>query len=132
MQASWRGGEAPVSGRAARRLALAGWLLAGCAGSGSRSAVIARSGSSGSGWTPRAIGLMFPQLAPDAMPDRDVEGAGRPLMGAEITAVVHAALRTRLEAVSRPPVRDLSAAGPSHERMGLLATTLLREYWLNG
>ncbi len=113
-------------------LALAAALLAGCAGSRAKSGVIARLGAGAGGWRPRAVGLAFPQLAPGAMPDRDAAQGTRPFNGAEINAVVHAALKDRLPAVARPEVKDLAAPGPARERMALLTTVILREYWLNG
>lgn len=130
MRARSRAGNA-----AAASLAACLSVAAGCAGGRTASGVISHAGDEGAGWRPRKLGLLFPQLAPDAMPDRAVRGAdqgARPLMGGEINAVVHAALRDRLGAASRPEVRDLSEAGPGRERMALLTTVLLREYWLNG
>jgi len=76
--------------------------------------------------------MLFPQLAPGSMPDRAAVGSDRPFMGSEINAVVHAALRKALEATAGGEVHDLSATAPARERMALLATVILREYWLNG
>ena len=103
----------------------------GCAGGRTQSGVIARTDLDGS-WKPRKLGLLYAQLAPDSMPDREAGSGARPFMGGEINAVVHVALRTRLEALAKPELRDCSAPGPARERMALLTTVILREYWLNG
>lgn len=107
-------------------------LVAGCAGGRTPSGVIAQRGGDAASWWPRKLALLYPQLAPDAMPDREARAGDRTFMGGEINGVVHVALRGRLEAAAKPEVRDGAAPGPGRERIALLTTVILREYWLNG
>src|SRR5437870_2606955 len=99
MPARWRAASHCLT------IALALLLAAGgCAGGRAKSGVLTQGGDGGA-WRPRKLALLYPQLAPDSMPARDAGSGARPFMGGEINAVVHVALRARLEALAKPEVR---------------------------
>jgi hypothetical protein len=109
-------------------------MMAGCAGPGGRQGLIATANPGAApGWTPMKVLVLFPQVEPGAVSAtqsafRDV----RPLMGAEMSAVAHAALKECLKAGRGAAWKDMAAEMKGNPRASFLAASIAQDFWANG